>query len=55
MLNLHFMNPFLKSNTCIYTQRLLIRNLEYNSEEDNNRFIHKVTEYLAEFKKKLFE
>ena len=55
LLNLHFLNPYLKSNSCMYTYRLLLTNFEYNSEEDNNRFISKVIELLAEFKKKLFE
>lgn len=32
-----------------------MKNFEYNSEEDNNRFIHRVIDYLADYKKKLYE
>lgn len=49
------MNPYLKSNASLYTYRLLLTILEHMSEDDNNRFLTKVIDYLSEYKKKLFE
>jgi len=55
MLNLHFLNPYLKSNASVFTYQLLLKVFHHNSEEDNNKFIHKVCEYLGDYKKKLYE
>eukprot|EP00347_Sterkiella_histriomuscorum_P023566 403334151 len=55
MLNLHFFNPFLKSNSALHAYRLILTIFDYSTEEDNNRFIGKVIEYLQEYKKKLYE
>lgn len=54
-LNLPYFNPYLKSNKALFTYRLLLKNFQHNTEEDNSRFIHDVTKYIIEFKKKLFE
>ena len=55
MLNLHFFNPYLKSNASLFTYRYILTIFDYMSEEENNRFIGKVIEYLADYKKKLYE
>ncbi|CDW82225.1 UNKNOWN [Stylonychia lemnae] len=55
LLNLHFFNPYLKSNATLFTYRYILTIFDYMTEEENNRFISKVIEYLAEYKIKLFE
>jgi hypothetical protein len=55
MLNLHFFNPYLKNSNALFSYHLLMRIFNSNSEEDNNRFISKVIDFLAEFKRNLYE
>lgn len=54
-LNLPFFNPYIKSNKALFTYRLLMKTFERNSEDENNRLIIEVKEYLVGYKKKLYE
>ena len=55
MLNLHFFNPYLKNTKSVFSYQLILKIFAQNTEEENNRFLASVINYIKTYKKNLYE